>query len=64
MWKRLLNFRVDVSSGFVKNKVRLTYGVVNGTLSSVVDRTIIVLSLVAGSHYYFRDFSVAANLPR
>lgn len=45
----------------VKKKMRSTYGVQNGTLSSFLDRTVIVRSFIAGTHYYFRDYDIATN---
>jgi hypothetical protein len=53
--EKIAEFPVGVSGDFVTNKVRSTYGVVN-VLSHLL--------LIERLHYYFRDFSVAANLPQ
>jgi hypothetical protein len=45
-----------VTAEWVENKVRSTFGVINGTLSSYQDIIEVVLSLVAGSVYYFVQY--------
>ena len=42
---------------YVRNELRSTFGVVNGTLSSRADRIEVVSTLNAGRVYYFIKFS-------
>lgn len=53
-----VEFPDDSSVDFVESKMRSTYGVLNGTVSSSPDRTAIVVGFVSGSHYYFRDYDI------
>ncbi len=55
--EKVVEFPSNATIEFVENKMRSTYGVSNGTLSSVADRIVVVMSLLPDSHYHFRDFS-------
>ena len=48
----------SVTVDWVENKVRSTFGVVHGTLSSSQDKIQVVFSLAAGEVYYFLGFQV------
>ena len=58
-----MKFRIqeEVTLDWVKNEVRSTYGVVNGTLSYVPDELDVVVSLTAGGAYHFVGFQVPAQ---
>jgi hypothetical protein len=60
--EKVVEFPASVTLDFVKNKMRSIYGVSNGTLSSTADRTVIVMTVTDGAHYYFRDFTKKIEL--
>ena len=60
--EKIVKFPITCSVEFIENKMRSTYGVINGTLSSDPNDTVIVVSLDAGSDYYFREFNDASNV--
>jgi len=49
----------DITIDIVQNKMRSTFGVINGALSCRVDRIVIVRTFVAGRVYFFINFSIA-----
>ena len=58
-----VKFRIQegVTVESVKNEVRSTFGVVNGTLSYSADEIEVVASLTAGDVYHFVGFQVPAQ---
>lgn len=50
-------FPITVNNDFVENKMRTTYSVTGGTLSSHKDRPALVNGFVAGGVYFFIKFS-------
>lgn len=60
-----VTLEATVTLEWMESKIRTTFGVVNGTLSSGQDpnRIEVVTSLRAGGEYYFLAFQVAKPVP-
>jgi hypothetical protein len=59
---KVLQFPSDAPCDVVKDVMRSAFQVTGGFLSSFRDDTVVVMSLAANSHYYFRDFSVPLSV--